>query len=169
MQDGPPRQTFKDISIARDDGRPLATLILSDEQRSISEGLVRRHRMARSMSDHRRMILRCTSELGNKAVAVAVEVDEHAIGTGIGASSRSASTDCVTSPVRDVCAPSTINEYQVAEAIEFGSPASRVLGHHRSPDYCDGESPNVSGDQPSLRSPPTIPRRASVFRSNGPP
>lgn len=66
--------------MARDVSRPLATLVLSDEQRSISEDLVRRHRMARSMSDHRRMILRCTDELGNKAVAVEIDVHEHAIG-----------------------------------------------------------------------------------------
>lgn len=51
--------------MARDVGRPLAAVVLSDEQRSISEGLVRRHRVARSMSDHRRMILRCADELGN--------------------------------------------------------------------------------------------------------
>ena len=33
------------------------------------------------MSDHRRMILRCADELGNKAVAVEIDVHEHAIGS----------------------------------------------------------------------------------------
>ena len=51
--------------MARDVGRPLAAVVLSDEQRSITEDLVRRHRVARSMSDHRLMILRCADELDN--------------------------------------------------------------------------------------------------------
>lgn len=32
------------------------------------------------MSDHRRTILRCADELGNKAVAVEIDVHEYAIG-----------------------------------------------------------------------------------------
>ena len=39
-------------------GRPLAALVLSDEERSFLEGQVRRHRIARSMADRCRMILR---------------------------------------------------------------------------------------------------------------
>lgn len=66
--------------MARDVGRPLATLVSSGVQRSILDGLVRCHRVVRSMSDHPNMILRCADELGNKAVAVEVDVHEHAIG-----------------------------------------------------------------------------------------
>ncbi len=50
-------------------GRPLAVLVLSDEERSFLEGQVRRHRIARSMADRCRMILRCADGVGNKAVA----------------------------------------------------------------------------------------------------
>ena len=60
--------------------RPLATLVLSDEQRSFSEALVRRHRASRSMFDHCRTILRCDDGLGNKVVAVEIGAHEHTIG-----------------------------------------------------------------------------------------
>ena len=49
-------------------GRPLAALVLSDEERSWLEGQVRRRRIARSLSDRCRMILRCADGLGSKAV-----------------------------------------------------------------------------------------------------
>ena len=61
-------------------GRPLAALILSDEERSFLEAQVRRHRVARSMSDRCRMILRCADGLGNKAVAAEIGVHEHTVG-----------------------------------------------------------------------------------------
>ena len=61
-------------------GRPLAVLALSDEERSFLEGQVRRHRIARSMADRCRMILRCADGLGNKAVAVELGVHEHTVG-----------------------------------------------------------------------------------------
>ena len=49
--------------MARGTGRPLAALVLSDEERSFLEAQVRRHRVARSLSDHCRMILRCADGL----------------------------------------------------------------------------------------------------------
>ena len=55
-------------------GRPLATLVLSDEERSL--GQVRRHRIARSMRC--RMILRCSD--GLKAVAAELGVHERTVG-----------------------------------------------------------------------------------------
>ena len=61
-------------------GRPLAALVLSDEERSFLEGQVRRHRMARAMADRCRMILRCADGLGNKAAAAALGVHEHTVG-----------------------------------------------------------------------------------------
>ena len=50
-------------------GRPKAALVLSNEEQSFLEGQVRRHRVARSMSDSCRMILHCADSLSNKAVA----------------------------------------------------------------------------------------------------
>ena len=66
--------------MARGTGRPLAALVLSDEERSFLEAQVRRHRVARSMSDRCRMILRCADGLGNKAVAAEMGVHEHTVG-----------------------------------------------------------------------------------------
>ena len=66
--------------MARGTGRPLAALVLSDEERSFLEAQVRRHRVARSMSDRCRMILRCADGLGNKAVAAEMGVHERTVG-----------------------------------------------------------------------------------------
>ena len=66
--------------MARGTGRPLAGLILSDEERLFLEAQVRRHRVARSLSDRCRMILRCADGLGNKAVAAEIGVHEHTVG-----------------------------------------------------------------------------------------
>ena len=66
--------------MARGTGRPLAALVLSDDERSFLEAQVRRHRVARSLSDRCRMILRCADGLGNKAVAAEIGVHEHTVG-----------------------------------------------------------------------------------------
>ena len=61
-------------------GRPMAALVLSDGERTFLEAQVRRHRVARSMSDRCRMILRCAEGLSNKAVAAEVGVSAHTVG-----------------------------------------------------------------------------------------
>ena len=66
--------------MARGTGRPLAALVLSDEERSFLEAQVRRRRVAHSLSDRCRMILRCADGVGNKAVAAETGVHEHAVG-----------------------------------------------------------------------------------------
>ena len=66
--------------MARGIGRPMAVLVLSDEERSYLERQVRRRRVARSLSDRCRMILRCADGLTNKAVAIDLGVHEHTIG-----------------------------------------------------------------------------------------
>ena len=66
--------------MAHGTGRPLAALGLSDEERSFLDAQVRRHRVARSMSDRYRMILRCADGLGHKAVAAETGVHEHPVG-----------------------------------------------------------------------------------------
>ena len=66
--------------MARGVGRPLAALVLSDEERSFLEGQVRRRRVARSMADRCRMILRCADGLSNKAVAAELGVHERTVG-----------------------------------------------------------------------------------------
>ena len=66
--------------MARSIGRPMAVLVLSDEERSYLERQARRRRVARSLSDRCRMILRCADGLTNKAVAIELGVHEHTVG-----------------------------------------------------------------------------------------
>ena len=66
--------------MARGTGRPMAALVLSDEERSYLERQARRRRVARSISDRCRMILRCADGLTNKAVAAELGVHEHTFG-----------------------------------------------------------------------------------------
>ena len=66
--------------MARGIGRPMAVLVLSDEERSYLERQARRHRVARSLSDRCRMILRCADGLTNKVVAIEIGVHEHTVG-----------------------------------------------------------------------------------------
>ena len=66
--------------MARGIGRPMAAVVLSDEERSYLERQARRRRVARSLSDRCRMILRCADGLTNKAVAIELGVHEHTVG-----------------------------------------------------------------------------------------
>ena len=66
--------------MARRAGRPVAALVLSDEERSYLERQVRRRRVPRSLSDRCRMILRCADGLPSKAVAAELGVHEHTVG-----------------------------------------------------------------------------------------
>ena len=66
--------------MARGTGRPMAVLVLSDEERSYLERQARRRRVARSISDRCRMILRCADGLTNKVVAAEIGVHEHTVG-----------------------------------------------------------------------------------------
>ena len=66
--------------MARGIGRPMAALVLSDKDRSYLERQARRRRVARSLSDRCRMILRCADGLTNKAVAIELGVHEHTVG-----------------------------------------------------------------------------------------
>jgi hypothetical protein len=50
-------------------GRPIAALMLSAEERAYLERQVRRRRIARSLSERCRIILRCADGLASKDVA----------------------------------------------------------------------------------------------------
>jgi DNA-binding CsgD family transcriptional regulator len=50
-------------------GRPIAPLVLSAQERAYLERQVRRHRVARSLSERCRAILRCADGLPSKSVA----------------------------------------------------------------------------------------------------
>ena len=61
-------------------GRPIAPLVLSSDERAYLERQVRRRRVARSMSERCRVILRCADGLPSKSVASELGVHEHIVG-----------------------------------------------------------------------------------------
>ena len=61
-------------------GRPIAPLVLSAAERSYLERQVRRHRVARSLSERCRVILRCADGLPSKDVAAELGLHEHTVG-----------------------------------------------------------------------------------------
>ena len=61
-------------------GRPIAPLELSAEERAYLERQVRRHRVARSLSERCCIILRCADGLPSKSVAAELGLHEHTVG-----------------------------------------------------------------------------------------
>ena len=61
-------------------GRPTAPLVLSAEEREYLERQVRRRRVARSMSERCRIVLRCADGIQSKVVAAELGVHEHTVG-----------------------------------------------------------------------------------------
>src|SRR5438067_9561873 len=61
-------------------GRPIAPLVLSAQERAYLERQVRRHRVARSLSERCRVILRCADGLASKEVAAELGLHEHTVG-----------------------------------------------------------------------------------------
>ena len=61
-------------------GRPITPLVLSPDERAYLERQVRRHRVARSMSERCRIILRCADGIPSKSVAAELGVHEHTVG-----------------------------------------------------------------------------------------
>ena len=65
---------------ARAKGRPIAAFELSAEERAYLERQVRRYRVARSLSERCRIILRCADGLPSKLVAAELGLHEHTVG-----------------------------------------------------------------------------------------
>ena len=61
-------------------GRPITPLVLSAEERDYLERQVRRHRVARSLSDRCRVILRCADGVPSKSVGGELGLHEHTVG-----------------------------------------------------------------------------------------
>ena len=61
-------------------GRPIEPLVLSAQERAYLERQVRRHRVARSLSERCRAILRCADGLPSKSVATELGIHEHTVG-----------------------------------------------------------------------------------------
>ncbi len=76
-------------------GRPIAPLVLSAQERAYLERQVRRHRVARSLSERCRAILRCADGLPSKSVAAELGIHEIVV------------MACLTKPALAALAPST--------------------------------------------------------------
>src|SRR3982075_4730740 len=61
-------------------GRPIAPLVLSSDELAYLERQVRRYRVARSLSERCRVILRCADGAPSKSVAIELGVHEHTVG-----------------------------------------------------------------------------------------
>jgi transposase len=61
-------------------GRPIAPLILTAQEWAYLERQVRRHRLARSLSERCRVILRCADGVASKDVAAELGLHEHTVG-----------------------------------------------------------------------------------------
>src|SRR5215204_1911273 len=61
-------------------GRPIARLVLSAQERTYLERQVRRRRVARSLSERCRVILRCADGLPSKSVGAELGLHEHTVG-----------------------------------------------------------------------------------------
>src|ERR1044072_2932826 len=61
-------------------GRPVRPLVLSAQERTYLERQVRRRRVARSLSEGCRVILRCADGLPTKSVAAELGLHEHTVG-----------------------------------------------------------------------------------------
>jgi FixJ family two-component response regulator len=69
-------------------GRPTAPLILGPEERDYLDRQLRRHRVARSLSERCRIILRCANGIPSKVVAAELGIHEHTSASGGAAFSR---------------------------------------------------------------------------------
>jgi transposase len=65
---------------ARVRGQPIAPLVLSAQERAYLERQVRRHRVARSLSERCRIIPRCADGVASKEVAAELGLHEHTVG-----------------------------------------------------------------------------------------
>src|SRR5437763_4192805 len=61
-------------------GRPIAAVVLSSDERSDLKRQVRGRRVARSLSERCRAILRCADGIPSKSVASELGVHEHTVG-----------------------------------------------------------------------------------------
>src|SRR5881227_3084981 len=61
-------------------GRPIAALVLSTDERAYLKRQVRGRRVARSLSERCRAILRCADGIASKSVANELGIHEHTVG-----------------------------------------------------------------------------------------
>ncbi|HEV7581318.1 MAG TPA: helix-turn-helix domain-containing protein, partial [Mycobacterium sp.] len=111
-------------------GRPTASLMLSSDERDSLERQVRRHRVARSMSERCRILLRCADGLPSTVVAAELGVHEHTVGKW----RRRFLKDCIEGLLDEARPgrPRTIDDDQVAAVIERTLRSTPVDATHWS-------------------------------------
>ena len=123
-------------------GRPTAPLVLHPEERDYLERQVRRRRIARSMSERCRIILRCADGIPSKVVAAELGVHEHTVGKwrrrfvkdrieGLldearPGRPRTIDDDQVAAVIERLCAPRQAMRHTGRSARWLGRPASRI-------------------------------------------
>jgi transposase len=97
-------------------GRPVEPVTVTAEERAYLERQVRRHRVARSLSERCRIILRCADGVPSKTVAAEMGVHEHTVGKW----RRRFLKDRIEGLLDEVRPgrPRTINDDQIAAVIE---------------------------------------------------
>ena len=135
--------------MARGTVRPLAALVSSDEERSFLEAQVRRHRVARAMSDRCRMILRCADGLATRRRPQRSACTSTRWARGAGASSRTAWTACWTSPGRDARGAATHWSLRLMAKDKAMQNESND-GYVNSTSACRSRAPPLSQLRPSL-------------------
>src|SRR4051812_49552698 len=119
-------------------GRPVVRLVLSAQERSYLERQVRRHRVARSLSERCRVILRCADGLPSKDVAAELGLHEHTVGKWRRRFFKDRCDDLLDEarPGR----PRTIDDDQVAAVIERTLRTTPVDATHRAIRSMAGEN-----------------------------
>jgi transposase len=100
--------------MANSSGRQIPPLVLCSEERIYLERQVRRHRVARSLSERCHIILRCAHGMARKAVAAEFGVHEHTVGKW----RRRFLKDRVEGLLDEARRPRTIDDDQIAAVIE---------------------------------------------------
>src|SRR3954463_7436633 len=111
-------------------GRPTALLVLDPEEQEYLQRQVRRRRVARSMSERCRIILRCADGVQSKVVAAELGVHEHTVGKW----RRRFLSDRVEGLLDEVRPgrPRTIDDDQIAAVIERTLRSTPVDATHWS-------------------------------------
>src|SRR5215207_5508646 len=124
------RSGGKERRMANAAGRPTAPLVLEADEREYLERQVRRRRVARSMSERCRIILRCADGIPSKVVAAELGVHEHTVGKW----RRRFLCDRVEGLLDEVRPgrPRTIDDDQIAAVIERTLRSTPVDATHWS-------------------------------------
>ena len=157
-------------------GRPIAPLVLSPQERTYLERQVRRHRVARSLSERCRAILRCADGLPSKSVAAELGLHEHTVGKWRRRFLKIAVMACLTKPALAALEPSicsrTVARHSSSDPL-FVDKVRDIVGLYLSPPnralvLSIDEKSQIQGEQPVLpMMPGVLERRTHGYVRHG--